>query len=644
MTPEIIRPKISADRWKELEEYLIRHWDRAFQSRSDQVDGKYERWSKNYRGEPAEKERSFPWPKSSNMVVKLNRMFIDTFMTRTLTIMFSTRPLLHVQGFPAEIRENVEYYLNHKAYYEWKYRAMAKEMLSLGNKNGTWVSKTTYVEDKEWVVNGRGEKEVIKYAGPLNITIPFEDFYVYPITAPNLERVLIKMHRIRFSYEEIRSKINRWRAMKDDGTLDVFDMDELKGWLTKPDDAKRSSQQANSGIVDDQLEELQAVECHLKYPLANDKDYSLVATLSIAARKMVDLYHNPYPLNANTFNAYVPFPQEDLFYGESMCQILDQSQEEVSVIHNDRRNNSMLANTVCFKRRNGSNIPNPSSNWYPGKVWDLEDMTDLDVMQIGRNFNDMIAEENFSIQFAERLLGIGPPMQGSAVGGVGKGGIYNTQGLLGVLSEGNQRQDSNIADAREVIGEIGRVNYLLQAAYGSDDPTVDLFPDEIAKAVRQALKEVAPDVILRSKMTVRSSDSSMNKETRKASLLQLAQVLGQYGTTVSQMAVQLINPQLNPVLKGTLMSVIRMHKWMAATLLRAYDEYDTQEVIPDVERLLAGGGVPEGAEPGQETVGPAMGPAGVGGAQPRAGREFLEDILTLPGGAQGALRAPGMAS
>ncbi len=645
MKPNIIRPKLDKDLWNELEEYLLSHWDRAKQARSEQVDGKYDQWSKNYRGDPAERERSFPWPKSSNVVVKLSRMFIDTFVARTLTIMFSTRPLLHVEGFPTDQRENLEYYLNRKANLDWGFYELAKQMLTLGNKNGTVVIKSMHVTDEKIVIAGdNSEKLVTTYDGPKNNVIPFDDWYVYPITASSMSQVIIKMHRIHFMWEQARGRMNKWRMLDEKGELTTIDVEDLKSWMRKPQDVKRESDRSAAGVEDCKLDELQVVECHLKYPLVADKEYSIIATICPQGRKLIDVYFNPTPMNSEIFNAYVPFPQEDFFFGESMCAILDQSQEEASQIHNDRRNNSILANTVCFKRRNGSGIPNPSSNWYPGKVWDLEDINDLEIMSVGRNYTDMLAEENFVIQFAEKILGIGPPMQGSATGGQGKGGIYNTQGVLGVMSEGNQRQDANIRDARSVLGAIARINFLMQATFAPDDPTVDLYPPEIMTAVKQILKGTPPEAILRSKYMIRASESSLNKEVRKASLLQLAQVLGQYGTTSSQLAIQLLNPGLNPQLKAVMMGIVHMHKWMAATLLRAYDEYDTQEIIPDVESILSGQQpmAGPGGQLGPEAISGPMEQSGAGVPPGTDPRDFLANILQAPNGSQGAPPEAGM--
>jgi hypothetical protein len=277
-----------------------------------------------------------------------------------------------------------------------------------------------------------------------------------------------------------------------------------------------------------------------------------------------------------------------------MCQILEQLQEETSTIHNDRRNNSYISNAPVFKRRSGSLLPSPSSNWYPGKVWDLEDMTDFEIMQIGRNYDDMMTQEQFGLQLGERLSGIGAVQQGYAAGMMGKRGIYNASGTLALLSESNQRQDTNIKDVREVLSSLGRISCALQSAFGSDDPMIATLPEELQQQVRMALSSATPRSLEVAHFEVKASNAGSNRETERQSVMQMAQVLNQYAVAVQQLSVQLVNPQLNPGLRLIINDVIKMQRWMAARILRAWDEYDIEEVLPNakaaIESVIPGGG------------------------------------------------------
>jgi hypothetical protein len=606
---EIIRPDLPDDAWDTLSKYLIDHYERAQQARTEQVDGKYERWENNFYGIPAEKIRTVPWYKASNFVVKVIRIFIDTFCARTLNIIFATRPLYTVDGFPAEVKEGLELYLNRKALNEWHHYELASAMLERGNKNGTSVCKQPWLEETEIDVMPpsqggsaqRTETEVTIFSGPRAQVIPFEDFLVYPITANTLDEVVIKFHKVRYVEEQAR------RMMLGATTKWDLDEDDLKQVLETPQDAKRMTTQEESGVVDPYLRELHVVECYLRWELVegSGKYYNLIAIICPKLSKMIDLYFNPYPRNIDIFTDYRPNPKEDFFYGESMCELLESTQEEVSNIHNSRRDNNFIANAPVFKRRSGSLIPNPSTNWYPGKVFDLEAMDDFELVQVGRNFNDTLQEEQADLQYAERLSGIGPLMQGMSQGAMGKKGMYNTGGTLAVLAEGNQRQDSNIRDFRQVLSRIVKVAYSLQSYYGKDDPTISIFPAKMQDQIKQALAMTTPAHLQTTSFEVKTSDAGANSEVARANLMQMAAILGQYGNSAQQMVTQLANPQLNPALREIMLETITMQQWMAKRLLRAWNEYDAEGVLPDVNRALAAG-QPQAA----------AGPAGSGGGPP----------------------------
>src|SRR5579872_5137510 len=397
--PEINRPDLPDDKRKELETYLLDHFRRAEDSRKAQLDDKYRAWQAIYDGIPFEKTRNQPWYKSSNFVVKLVQIYADTFLARTLNILFATKPLYTINGFPREMREGLEYYFNMKAVRDWKHYALAKQMIHSGNKNGTAPLKTVWhtwdkyiVEPGEKPGDGTVGKQIITYDGPLTRVIPFDDWNCYPITANSLDDVLIKFHKQRYVEAQVRRKIDtgKWKFtnIEHPETTERQAIDGLlKGALFIPDDAKRKEEQENAGFDYLNLQELQAVECHLDYPTTNDPDryYSIVALIIPKINKLVDVWYDEYA-KVEKFALYRPFPREDLIFGQSIAEKLDQSQEEASCIHNDRRNNATLANSVMFKVRAGSQgTPNASTNFYPGKVWTLEDLDDFDVINnVGR--------------------------------------------------------------------------------------------------------------------------------------------------------------------------------------------------------------------------------------------------------------------
>lgn len=626
--PQVVRPEqefFDSERFTQLEQYLKDHWDRAVASRSEQIDHKHAVWQRNYEAIPAQSRRETPWPGASNFVVPLIRMYVDTFVARTLNIIFATRPLFTLDFLKADVRDSSELYFNRKAIHDWDYYTLTRGLMQRGAKNGTAVTKTTFEVVEEISVVAEGEEQTITtYDGPLTSVIPFEDFYVYPITAETLKQCTIKFHRIRYVEEEAIAMLDKWQV---DETF-------VQASLEMPTDIKRDQEQNDAGVYDPWLREMHVVECHLKFDLDNTgKRYSIIALLEPKQGKLIDVYYHPYVRNLELFNEYKPLPREDMFFGEAWAQILMQAQEEASTIHNDRRNNSYIANAPIFKRKSGSLLPNPSTEWYPGKVWDLDAMDDFEVVMVGRNYNDMLAEENHIFMLAERIIGIGAVQQGNASGMMGKRGIYNASGTLAVLSESNQRQDTNIRDVRQVLGAIARTAFTLQSTYGADDPIIEMFPGKMADQIREGLASANPAQLSRAFFEIKASDAGANKEVHKANMLQMAQIIGQYGQMVPSLTTTILSTQ-NPVLQQLLSETASMHHRMAKQLLRAFDEYDSAEFLPDIVGALergasqaqaGGGGAPQGAPGGASAL---LG-GGAGALNPTTARQAVESIAQV---------------
>lgn len=641
MKVQIARPdNLPQDKHDELKAYLMLMWDRAKDGRSGQIDSDYAKWAKIYSGVPLEKERTVPFYKASNMVVPLARIFVDTFAARTLNIMFATRPLYIVDGLPTDLQESWEYYINRKALYNWNHYGIAKQMCERGPRNGSVVFKTVYTELDvcSMTVDDKGQANDNTYtifSGPETRAIPFEDFFVYPTTAEDgaaavipWKDVLIKFHRLRLPEETFKSEVAK-------GNWTVESPDDLERYLQTPADIKQMQVASEAKVDQPNYREAVLVECHLDWAITNDptKMYSMVAVICPTTQELIDVYYSPYDKTISVFTDYRPYQRESLWYGESLCEILAQAQEEASVIHNDRRNNSFIANAVCFKQRAGSLLPNPSTNWYPGKVWTLESMDDLDVISIGRDYSDMIPQEDYVFGLAEKLSGIGETMQGTAAGQQGTRGTYNTMGTLSVMSEGNQRQDTNIRDVRSVLGQLIGACSRMQSKWGVNDPYIDTLDEKTAAEVRQALALFSSRDSQHIRHEVRASNAGANSEVRKATLLQMSQVIGQYGGFIQQMAPMLLNPGMNPAMKQVYTDIVNMQAWMAKRIVREFGEADAVEVLPDVNAIIAAqSGGPGGAQ------GPAAGggsqpgnPGGAGTVLPPVSGQQLATAASLPG-------------
>jgi len=213
------------------------------------------------------------------------------------------------------------------------------------------------------------------------------------------------------------------------------------------------------------------------------------------------------------------------------------------------------------------------------------------------------------------------------------------------MSESNQRQDTNIRDIREVLGHVGKVHLTLQAAYGTNDPALEEFEPRVQEQIREALA-LSARTIMRSRFEVKTSSAGVNREVERQSFMTMLGVLNQYGQTAIQLGTQLANQQLNPILRLIMNDTVRMMRWMAVRLLRTFDVWEAEGVLPDVSRAV-GAVIPGGGQgtPEEGSMGAGMSGAEQGGvaATPfpiqRAGLESMAQVF---GSLQGALGGQGM--
>lgn len=615
MTYHIIRPNISDEKWEKLESYLRDYWKRAQDARNEHVDRRYPDWLKNYDGVPAQKVRSLPWYQSSNVVIPIARIFIDTFVARTLNTVFATKPLFLVSGFPSDQARAFEEYLNYKAVHEWGFYNLSRSMLFRGNKYGTATTKVTWLEDMSDnpYAGSAGDPKsepYHRYFGPKPQITPFDDWYGYPHRANTLDELDIQFHRLRFSEAKalrLREE-NKWKVAPED----------FATAMERPLDAKRDEEETDAGIGDQHYRELQVVEAFLEYDAAEDgRHMPIVAVFFALTGKLVDVYFDPCPPGAASFHDYRPIPKEDLIYGTSMVKILSPFQEEISQIHNERRNNNYLASAPIFKTKQGARVPNASTTWYPGKNFVLENMDDFEVVSVGRIQLETLQEESHDLMLAERLMGITAAQQGFSQGTPGKGrGTYNTGGTMAMLTESNTRGMTNVRDFRQVISGIGKTCMILERQYGrkAKDPVLEQFSPEKRELILAAIEGHTVERVRRKitlNLATQASEAAMNRETRRLNLLQAANVVQQYGQQTLGLTKQLATME-NPLMKTLIERLLAMQHEMAQSVVSAFELDNLEEKIPDV------GKIKQQLSAQSRRAGPPGGAAGQPGLAPAA--------------------------
>jgi hypothetical protein len=595
---------IADDKKKEVVGFLWKTFEASVQARTTQVEGNYKRWLDNYASKPMQEVRTSPFLRASNFVPGLIRMHCDIMHARLYGLLLACRPFWKPTTLIPEVpHEDLAALTEFMQFISW-YRVYLPQLLDDALrrvlKTGQVFMKGPWMQDTFWFPEGQDDKgnvsgkEITTETLELK-SLPFEDVWMWPITANDLTEVKIKFHRIRLTEGEVKERIGDKRWDADAGALVLNGPGESPG-----KDAARQTRATEAGInlTKDVDRPFSVIEAHLRYDLGDGKTCKYVITFNPAQNSEKGYlrgYFSPYKRLEDCFVSINLLPREDLIYGYSFPEILEQFQEEQAQIHNGRRDASLIANVPGWKKKRDPTVPNPSSEWYPGKVFELADMDDLQPLTFGGSYNSMIDEESFLLQLAERTTGITTPMQGAGTGSLaGKRGIYANTGTLAMLAEGNRRLDIYLKRLRFPMHSIGDLIY---QSYRTFNPTGAEFTSwgKTGEAIKRIWSFTEPDSMPGYFFEMAASDAGANKETDRTALLLMANTMAAYYRQVTEAAsVAGQVPDGHP-LRQTLLMVLDGAKDLADRLLFAFDIGDRKRLLPDMRQIL-GGGTQQGAD------------------------------------------------
>src|SRR5258708_38400687 len=207
---------VSDQKLQALQNYCCDKFWASVQARNNQVQGMYQRWLDNYTGKPLQSIRTTPFYKASNFVPQLIRMHTDILSSRMLNFIFATKPLWRpktfISGLGQDLMNAVGEWMDNICLNGINFYEPIDMMTFLTTKSGTQILKALWIDEQKMVSNGQGEIVPVRTEGCEFDVIPFDDFFPYPITARTLEQTIAKLHRLRFSKEEIqyRKSIKAW--------------------------------------------------------------------------------------------------------------------------------------------------------------------------------------------------------------------------------------------------------------------------------------------------------------------------------------------------------------------------------------------------------------------------------------------------
>ena len=570
------------------------------------------KWRKAYDAIPAEPIREFPWHGASNLVVPIIGIHTDTLLARIMAAIMKTSPFWSTQalGDYADKADEglslaVEEYLGYVAIEPTELDLYRVERDWFGDvvKLGTGTIKMPWVKNFIDTVVPAGDgtrgpsySQKLLYEGPRPEKIRFEDFK-YPVSAPTIEAMDFKYHVIHLQRDKLEER----------GIRGIYNNVVVQDVLKSPDRTspdvvqQQKESDANVSTVSGYgFAEWDICECHFNYRVDAKHYCKLIVWYHEQSNNILRSFY--YYYTEDIFITARMFYRDDMFPGMGFAEILAPFQEEISQIHNQRRDNMTVANMKMF-RVDPDSVLNKGFETFPSAMLPAK-KDELEPIEFGVPVVGEIDSERLTLELAERRSGVSPPMQGQGAGTNTKRGVYTAMGTMALIQEGNNRTDLNITDIRYAHTKLGRLVCQEYAMFGIGDR--ELMFGEKGKQVKEALDAMMDG---RMALPVYASTASINREVEKQNDMMLMGVADRYHQTISAMLAAANNPMTPPAVKEYTEKAVQASHLLMQTVYHHFGFDQVEKLAP--KPPLSGvqeAPVPQPGQPGQQPSGPMPGP------------------------------------
>lgn len=577
---------IKNDAYDQLKNYSFTYLEALRQQLREIRTDKITEMRRILEGKPREGIKSFPWQNASNLIVQLCASFTDQLAARMVMGIYNTLPLFPVKilgTLPDELKPG-------------KKRSILEDFLSMQVTNPstinlieteyTWfrnaiayglsVLKVNYVDDVHWVVRDGEVTEKKGYSGPQVVPIEYEDWLMPPEIQP--------WNRIPFKAQAIH--LTEWQMLErvQSGAWDAAETARvIQAKSTSESDLARKEAEADQKIAPSPNSDTHVstlYECHVKYQ-HQGKTFDCILTLHPETRSCVKQIFRFYPPDVPEFIGMRFGGHGKRAYGLGLVEGLQDYQEEVSSIHNQRRDAGTAANTNVMRVTPGSQLDTMTTLYPMGLI--PAPPGAIEVIPLGRNPIETIQDENLVRQEAAERAGVHPSASGAGSGGPNKKGVYSSMGTMSVMQEGNSRTDMNLLLFRNAHVMVGQTMLDLWANFGVDNQVLKGYGED-----RELLEEALGAIQMGTMQAiVMPGTASVNREVEKQNAMLMQQNLRQHYQMTMQMMQTIENPMTPPDTRVYLAQSVHYLNQIQRDLMRNFGMHDGgEDMVPDTDGIL----------------------------------------------------------
>jgi len=595
MNIDDIKVKLTPELETEITDYLCTQIDTAIKDRANQ-ETKWSKWIDQYE-EKLPLKKNFPWENASNISVPVTPIAVETIHAREVNTILGVRPYIHIKakkkGVNPDSLRSLERFLDEIFRTVISGYDICSQWFMEKCKMGSGFVKVYWNYDKKKIRKGEGyEFQVTDNASVDVITI--EDL-IFPSNAKSVEQSFWVAHRTRVNWNTLRRKEK----------LGIYkNIDRIKSFYTQ------ASDKASKNVdIEKQKKELEGIqetspeilrdyelyEVQLGYDIDNDGyDEYLIATIELKSRTLIRIIHYPYNHGKRPFIKNDFMKRTGRIYSKGICEMSEHIQDAINTVFNQTIDNATVANVKCFKGR--KTAKRDIGKVYPGKVFWLDDPTDLQEFLLGEIHQSSFLIHNLLRDYHERRTKVTDYTLGRESSLIKS--RATATGTLALLGESGRHFDLILNNTRESMVELAYQIIELYAQYR---------PDKIFEVTGE--KGVIEEIGLPTMGNVRdeyefycaATSLAVNKEIEKQTNLVLIQQLSVVFRQILQLFMMISSQQvqLPDDIKKYVMDMIKSYHRMAEDMVRSFEKVDIESYIPELPEMVkqAFGVAPSEAQP-----------------------------------------------
>jgi len=257
----------------------------------------------------------------------------------------------------------------------------------------------------------------------------------------------------------------------------------------------------------------------------------------------------------------------------------------VNTATNQTIDNMTIANVKCFKRRRGTERNKGDMTVYPGKTFDLDDITDLQEFSLGDVHQSNFVLHNMLRDYHERRTKVTDYTLGRESASMKS--RATATGTLALLQESGRHFDLVINNTRKAFTELAYQIIELYAQYRPEKVYIVDGPEDTLDEIY--LPNLEEDSVRESyNFSCTATSLSVNKEIEKQTNLMMLQQLGGIFSQMIQLLTVVMSPtvQMPPDLQTFVHGVIRSYYTMAKDLVRSFEKMDVESYVPDLPEIV----------------------------------------------------------